>query len=101
MVVSPCDTDMLLLLVAHYNRMGCTHLYMKAGTSKALKYFPVHKIHKLLSVDQVDTLPAFHAVRGCDSVSQFSGHSKKTTWQVFQQNHTDIIGLGKGPSLKA
>lgn len=96
-VVSARDTDVLLLLLAHYDRIGCTYLYMKAGTSKDPKYFPVHDIHKLLSDDQVDTLLAFHAITGCDSVSQFSGHGKKTAWQVFEQHHTDLTGLGKGP----
>ena len=33
------------------NEMGCTRLYMKAGTSKALKYNPVHAIHVMLSAD--------------------------------------------------
>ena len=100
-VVSARDTDVLLLLLAHYDRIGCTYLYMKAGTSKDPKYFPVHDIHKLLSDDQVDTLLAFHALTGCDSVSQFSGHGKKTTWQVFKQPITLILlALGRALSQK-
>ena len=47
--------------------------YMKAGTSNAPKYFPVHEIRMLLSIDLVDTLLAFHAISGYDSVSQFTG----------------------------
>ena len=95
-VVSVRGTDVLLLLLAHYRRIDCTRLYMKAGTSKAPKYFSGHEIHQNLSVEQLDTLLAFHAVTGCDSVSQFSGHGNKTAWQVFQQHLTDPIGLGKG-----
>lgn len=72
-------------------------IYMKSGTSKVPKYFPVHEIRMLLSADQVDTLLVFHAVTGCDSVSQFSGHGKKTAWKVFQQHHNDLTCLGKGP----
>lgn len=58
---------------------------MNTDTSKTpvLKYLPVLEIHELLSTDQLQTLLAFHVVTGCDSVSQFSGHSKKTAWQVF------------------
>ena len=41
-------------------------------------------------------LCAFHAITGCYSVSQFSGHGTKTAWAVFKQHHTDLIGLGKG-----
>ena len=71
-------TYVLLLLLAHYDRMGCTRLYIKAGMSNAPKYFPVHEIRMLLYIDLVDTLLAFHAITGCDSVSQFGGHGKKT-----------------------
>ena len=40
------------------------------------RYFPVHEIQMLLSIDLVGTPLAFHAITGCDSVSQFSGHVK-------------------------
>ncbi len=95
-VVAVRDTDVRLLLLAHYDIMGCTRLYMTAGTYNAPKYFPVHEIQMLLSIDLVDKLRAFHAITGCYSVSQFSGHGNKTAWAVFKQHHTDLIGLGKG-----
>ena len=44
----------------------------------------------------VDTLLAFHAITGCDSVSQLLGHSKKTAWKVFQEQHQLLNGLGRG-----
>ena len=90
------DTYVLLLLLAYYDRTGRTRLYMKAGTLNASKYFPVHEIRMLLSIDLVDTLLALHAITGRDSVSQFSGNGKTTAWVVFKQHHTDLIGLGKG-----
>ena len=96
MVVSVRGTNVLLQLLAHYDKMGCARLYMKAGTSKEPKYFPVHAIREVLSADQIDTLLAFHAVTGCESVSQFCGHGKKTAWQVFQKHHKDLADLGKG-----
>ena len=95
-VVSAHDTDMLLLMLAHFDKIRCTYVYMKAGTSKDPKFFPVHEIHRILSEDQLDTLLAFYALTECDSVSQFSGHGKKTAWQVFEQHHTDLAGLRKG-----
>ena len=90
------DTDVLLLLLAHYGTMGCIRLYMKAGTSNESKYFPVHAIREVLSADQTDRLLAFHAVTGCYSVSQIGGYDKKTAWQVFQKHHKDLADLGKG-----
>ena len=89
------DTDVLLLL-AHYVIMGCTRIYMKAGTSNAPKYFPVHEIRMLLSIERVDTKLAFHAITRFDSVSQFSCRGKKTAWAVSTQHHNDLIGLDTG-----
>ena len=63
------DTDVLLLLLAHYGRIRCTRIYMKAGTSNAPKYLPGHYIRMLLAIPLVDTLLAFHAITGCDNVS--------------------------------
>ena len=77
-VVAVRDTDVLLLLLAYYDRTGRTRLYMKAGTLNASKYLSVHKIRMLISIDLVATLLAFHAITGCDSVSQVSGNGKKT-----------------------
>ena len=90
-IVAVRDTDVLRLLLAHCDRMGCTRLYMKVGM-----YFPVHEIQKLLSIDLVDTPLACHAITGCDSVSQLSGHGKKTAWAVFKQHHTYLVCIGKG-----
>ena len=67
-VVSVRDTNVLLLLLARYSTIDCTRLYMKAGTSKAPKYFPVREIHQNISVEQLDTLLAYHAVTGCSVV---------------------------------
>ena len=85
--VSVRDTDVLLVLLAHYSRIECTRLYMKAGTSKAPKYFPVCEIHQNLSVEQLDTLLAYYAVTGCDSVSQFSDYGKKKLASVPTISH--------------
>ena len=51
--------------------------------------------------EQRNTLLGFHAITGCDSVSQFSGHSKKTAWLTFKQHCKDLNGLGTGPLTAA
>ena len=90
-LVSLRNTDVLLLLLAHYDRMGSTRLHANAGTSNASKYLPVHEIGMLQYIDLVlDTLLVFHVITGRDSASQFSGHCKKTAWAVFKPHHTDI-----------
>jgi len=96
LVVYVRDTDVIVLLLAHCDKMRCTNLLMKAGTSKHPSYVPIHDIRRQISIEQVSSILAFHAITGCDSVSQFSGHSKKTAWRVFQHHHRILSHLGNG-----
>ena len=96
MVVHVRDTDVLVLLLAHYDKMRCTNLLMKAGTSKHPKYVPIHDIRRQIPIEQVSSILAFHAIPGCDSVFQLSGHSKKTAWRVFHHHHRNLSHLGNG-----
>ena len=88
-VVAARDTDILLLLLAFFSSMKCKQLWMKAGTPKQKKYFPIHEIRQKLSFPEsvYSALLAFHAITGCDTVSYFSGHTKKTAWSVFVKEH--------------
>ena len=96
MVVHVRNTDVLVLLLAHYDKMRCTNLLMKAGTSKHPKYVPIHDIRRQIPIEQVSSILAFHAIPGCDSVFQLSGHSKKTAWRVFHHHHRNLSHLGNG-----
>ncbi|RXM29763.1 hypothetical protein EOD39_8503 [Acipenser ruthenus] len=96
-VVSPRDTNVLVLLVAHFHKMKCKNMWMKAGTAKHRKYIPVHEIKQKLSFTKLvfEAVLPFHAITGCDSVSYFSGHSKKTAWKVFNTHNHLLKDLGK------
>ena len=96
MLVYVRDTDILVLLLAHYDKMRWTNLLMKSGTSKHPKYIPMHDIRRQIPIEQVSSILACHAITGCDSVSQLSGHSKKTAWRLFQHHHRNLSHLGNG-----
>ena len=100
-VVSARDTDILILLLAHFSKCTCLQLWLKAGTLKKPKYVPIHTIRDQLGLsDQVyQTMLAFHAITGCDTVSYLSGHSKKSAWGVFTEHHHLLKDLGKYPTL--
>ena len=74
-VVSAHDTDIAVLLLAHFDKIECKTLWLKSGTYKKPKYIPIHKIRTTLALEQsfLDTIPAFHAITGCDTVSFLSG----------------------------
>ena len=98
LVVSCQDTDVFLLLVSHFDKMSCKELWMKAGTSKKPKYLPIHVIRENLKqkIPEVETILSFHAITGCDTVSYFAGHSKKTSWKTFTEHHMLLRNLGNG-----
>jgi hypothetical protein len=96
-VVAATDTDVLVLLLAHFHRISCNKVWLKAGTAKKRKYIPIHAIvEQLSSQEMLETLPAFHALTGSDTTSYLAGHSKKTCWKVFRQHHGLLKHLGEG-----
>ena len=96
-VVSVRDTDILVLLPAHFHNLNCKKIWMKAGISKHRKYIPLHDIRQNLSFSNAvfETLIQFHAIRSCDTVSYFAGHGKKTTWKFSTTDSHLPKDLGK------
>ena len=54
---------------------------MFSGTVKRKKYIPLHRIP--LPDEKRCSLLAFHAITGCDTVSQFAGIGKQSAWKTF------------------
>ena len=98
LVISCQDTDVFFLLVLHLDKMSCKQLWMRAGTSKKPMYLPIHTVRKGLkkTIPEVEAIPSFHAITGCDTVSYFAGHSKKTSWKTFTEPHMLLRNLGNG-----
>jgi len=90
-VVHSRDTNVLVLMVHFANQLS-PELWFCTGTAKQRTYVAVHNIN----IDQAlsKTLPAFHAVTGCDTVSQLCGIGKTTAWKIFKQHYSLLDGLG-------
>ena len=73
---------------------------MKAGTKKRPRMIRIHDIR--LDEDIRQGLLAFHALTGCDTMSQFAGITKKSAWKVFVKAphlmHT--LGRDQTPGLE-
>lgn len=90
-IIECSDTDVLVLLV-HFKEFLTQELWMKVGNADSRRYIPVHDIH--LEVNLCRNLPAFHALTGCDTTSQFAGLGKKTCWKVYQEYSHYLNGVG-------
>jgi uncharacterized LabA/DUF88 family protein len=95
-VVSSRDTDVLLLLVSHYERAQCEHLWMMAGTSKRQRYIPVCDVFNKLPKGSSTTLLPFHSLTGCDTTSFFANYTKRSSWNVFKEHHDLLKNVGIG-----
>lgn len=95
-VVSSRDTDVLALLVSHFPRAQCEHLWMLSGTTKKPRYIPIATVFNNLPRDSAPALLPFHALTGCDTTSYIANHTKKSAWKVFKEHHQLLINLGLG-----
>jgi hypothetical protein len=87
------DTDVLVLLVHFFPQLS-SELWMISGTAKQRNCIPVHTVHNSLPPEVTVNLPAYHALTGCDSTSQFAGRGKRTTWKTYISVPALLIGLG-------
>ena len=86
-IVQCRDTDVLVLLTYHQTT---EEVWMAVGTAKKPRYIPVHDIRTSLPNNIIKNLPAYHAITGCDTTSQLSGHGKKSTWATYIR-HPDML----------
>ena len=95
-VVSSGDTDVLLLLVSHFQRMQYQHLWMTSGTSKKRRYIPIDAVFNELPSGSASSLLAFHALTGCDTTAYIANHTKRSSWKIFKEHHGLLKNLDIG-----
>ncbi|KAG7177456.1 hypothetical protein Hamer_G016752 [Homarus americanus] len=102
-LIRTVDTDVAILAVALANERSevLDELCLAFGTGKNRRYIAAHQIAKALGPEKSRALPVFHAITGCDTVSAFAGHSKKTawaTWNAFPEVTTTFLSLASSLS---
>lgn len=88
-VVSSPDTDVLVLLLHHRPAISSPKIYMLTGNvgryANLSHYIPVHDIYESLSHPQHRILLSAYCLTGCDTVSSFFGHGKKSVYRILQK----------------
>ena len=80
------------MLLLHFAPKLSEEIWMKTGTARQHRFIAIHEIK--LDKTLQSNIPAYHAITGCDTVSQLTGHGKKTTWKVFQKHAALLDNLG-------
>ena len=98
------DTDVLVLAVAVFQQishLGQIELWIAFGTGKHLRFIAAHEIASSLGPHESKALPIFHAFTGCDTVSCFTGRSKRTAlavWKIYPEVTNAFLELASPPS---
>ena len=75
-------------------------LWLAFGIGKNFRYLAAHEIAAGLGPQRAKTLPIFHALTGCDAMSSFSGHGKKTAgaiWTAYPDLTTALLKVSAIP----
>ena len=85
MFIRTVDTDVVVLVMFAINHLpaGC-ELWLAFGTGKSFRYLTAHQIGASLGPEMSCALPMSHALTGCDTVSSFAGHGKRTAWSTWK-----------------
>ena len=81
--VRTVDTDVIVLAIVSFEKINPDELLVAFGSGASFKYIPVHQLVNTIQPQMCSTLPFFHALSGCDTVSSFSGRAKKTAWDAW------------------
>lgn len=85
------DTDVLILLIYYCALQNISSsLYMFTGISATQRYIHINKICNNLGIGICLSLPAIHALTGCDTTSALYGIRKKTAYTVLKRNKSTL-----------
>ncbi len=95
------DTDVVVLAVSVLCQIELDELWLSFGTGKSFRYIAAHTILSNIGESKAKALPMFHSLTGCDTVSSFAGHGKKScwdVWNVYPQLTDTFINLSNTPT---
>ncbi|XP_052128250.1 uncharacterized protein LOC113206436 [Frankliniella occidentalis] len=76
--------------------MKCNECFMMAGTAKDRKYVPVHTVAASMTPTELNNIPIFHALTGCDTTSFIAGVGKRSALVVYRSHSKLLDGLTVG-----
>ena len=82
--VRTVDSDIVVLVMAFFDQLHFSEIWIGFGSGKSFRDIPVHDLHSKLGSSRSRALPLFHALSGCDTTSQPLGCGKKTAWGAWE-----------------
>ena len=95
------DTDVVVICIGSFHLLPQIELWVIFGSGENVRSYSIHDISHALGPEKSRSLPLFHAITGCDTVSCFSRKGKKTawsTWMLFNDVTMAFMELSKQPA---
>ena len=83
-MIKTVDTDVLVIAVTLFQKIGAEELWLEFGTGKHTRYISVHDIERALGPVKAECLTVLHTLTGCDQTSFFAGKGKITAWETWK-----------------
>ena len=101
-MVQTVDTDVVMMAVSVAQGFQPEdELCLAFGTGKYFLYLAAHELAAGLGPQKAWALPMFHALTGCDTISSFAGHGKRSAraiWNVSPELTDALLQLSSAPS---
>ena len=81
-------------MVAQTQLLADDELWLQLEQEEVLEhYLTTHEISTSLGPENPHALQMFHALKGCDTISTFAGHGKRTHWATWNAlpELTDVL----------
>ncbi|EDO46217.1 predicted protein [Nematostella vectensis] len=96
-VIQSPDTDVAILAIHAFERMGCRELWFKTGYKDRVCFIPIHDAARKLGPKVCAAIPGLHALTGCDTTSGLANIGKTKPWNKFMANtdsqaHLETLG---------
>lgn len=83
-LIRTIDTDVLVLAASQHYEIPAEKTWIAFGIGKDFRYISVDKIAQTLGIDRLKSLPIFHALTSCDTVSFFARRGKIQAWDLWR-----------------
>lgn len=81
--IKTVDADVVVLAINQANMVHCEKLNIAFEMGKSFKYIDASLTEQTLGGQKWKAFPAFHAITGYDTTSNFAGRGKHTAWTTW------------------
>ena len=82
------DTDVVVILIGKFHHLKVIQpdldLWVAFGMGRNFSFISINIVCAGLGEARSRSLPVFHALSGCDTISTFYGKGKKSAWQAWE-----------------